>query len=1068
MRVNRYFTIPRPALAVLVPMGAAAAMAVPTSSALAACDTTGVAPATVTVTCAVNTVTTNTTNSTSPTMTSDRIQSFNADLVGQVNAGVTVSGFGLELDTTKANGSVSFTNNGTISLPSGNAVLTLTGKGGGVSYSGNGNVTGTGPNTFGLELVDSTLGAGAMTVNATGGSITAVGNSVFGLGVFTSNTGGINVTTSGGHSIDLVNTFSGTTNRGMFINNNGTSGDIVIVSGSHIFASGGASSLGAIIGMDVSQGGAGNINVTSNGVIDLSGTTQAGSSGIFLTHQGTSGNIAATINANIIAGTNGAGIQATFSNAGNSGTAGFTIANGVTISGGVGLAVDGGAGTHAVTVTTGTGSVLSSKNESIRLTGANTNLALTNAGSITSAAPLTTAVSVAGHLTGSNTGSITGASGIVASTAGSNFINAGTVAGLAGSAIQFTGAGNVLTLQNGTSISGSVNGGTAATFQLGGTTGSPFFDVTLIGVQYVNFSTFSKIDAGVWALVGTNPAVMPWTVSGGTLNVNGTMANSTMTVNGGTLGGTGTVGNTQINGGGTFAPGSGVPGSSMTVSGSLALASSAFYMVQLSPSTSSFANVTGTATLGGATVNAVFAPGSYVAKQYTILTAANVGGTFNPAVANTNLPSGFITTLSYDPTHAFLNLGLNFTPPAGPLNGNQQNVANALINFFNTNGGIPMVFGTLTPARLTQTSGETATGTQQTTFDAMSQFMGLLTDPFIAGRGDGATGGAGATPFAEESNGANAYAAKDTPRTKSERDAYAAIYRKAPPPVADPFAQRWSVWAAGYGGSQTTDGNAAPGSNTTTSRIFGTAVGADYRLSPSTLAGFALAGGGTNFSIANALGTGRSDLFQAGAYLRHAAGPAYFSAVLAYGWQDITTDRTLTIAGVDQLRAKFNANAFSGRAEGGYRFLTPWMGVAAYAAGQFTTFDLPAYAEHAIVGANTFALAYAAKDVTATRSELGVRTDKSWAMRDSIFTLRGRFAWAHDFSTDRNIGATFQTLPGASFVVNGAAQSADKALATASAEVKWINGFSLAGTFEGEFSNTTRSYAGKGVVRYAW
>jgi hypothetical protein len=53
-------------------------------------------------------------------------------------------------------------------------------------------------------------------------------------------------------------------------------------------------------------------------------------------------------------------------------------------------------------------------------------------------------------------------------------------------------------------------------------------------------------------------------------------------------------------------------------------------------------------------------------------------------------------------------------------------------------------------------------------------------------------------------------------------------------------------------------------------------------------------------------------------------------------------------------------------------------------------------------------------------------------------------------------------------VVNGAAQSADKALTTASAEVKWRNGFSLAGTFEGEFSGNSSSYAGKGVARYQW
>ena len=44
----------------------------------------------------------------------------------------------------------------------------------------------------------------------------------------------------------------------------------------------------------------------------------------------------------------------------------------------------------------------------------------------------------------------------------------------------------------------------------------------------------------------------------------------------------------------------------------------------------------------------------------------------------------------------------------------------------------------------------------------------------------------------------------------------------------------------------------------------------------------------------------------------------------------------------------------------------------------------------------------------------------------------------------------------------------DAALTTASAEMKWLNGFSLAATFEGEFSGTTASYAGKGVVRYAW
>jgi len=42
-------------------------------------------------------------------------------------------------------------------------------------------------------------------------------------------------------------------------------------------------------------------------------------------------------------------------------------------------------------------------------------------------------------------------------------------------------------------------------------------------------------------------------------------------------------------------------------------------------------------------------------------------------------------------------------------------------------------------------------------------------------------------------------------------------------------------------------------------------------------------------------------------------------------------------------------------------------------------------------------------------SEQPTGTDKSFAMQDGILTLRGRAAWAHDFNSDRNIAATFQT-----------------------------------------------------------
>jgi autotransporter-associated beta strand protein len=605
----------------------------------------------------------------------------------------------------------------------------------------------------------------------------------------------------------------------------------------------------------------------------------------------------------------------------------------------------------------------------------------------------------------------------------------------------------------------------------GGATFDTNANKVTLGSSLSGTGGLSKTGAGTLTLSAVSNYTGATTVNGGALVVNGSIASSSLTtVNaGGTLAGIGTVGALTVNSGGVFAPGPllGSP-QNLTVAGNLAFQSGAIFLVQVTPATASLAIVNGNASIAG-TVNALFSPGSYMQNNYTILAATGTRtGTFSDLVT-TDLPVGFTASLHYGANNVALDVTAAIAS-AGGSGTSQGNVAATVNNAFNNGSALPPGFVTLfgltganLNAALTQVSGETATGSQQTTYSAMSQFMGTLLDHLIGTDGSAST--SGATPYVEASADAGAHDFSGEQRSNYERDAYGMITKVAPRnPVFDPH---WSAWTAGFGGSQTTDGSAALGSNTATSRVFGMAAGADYWLSPNTIGGFALAGGGTSFSVANG-GTGRSDLFQAGAFIKHTAGAAYVSGAVAYGWQDITTDRTVTIAGIDRLHAQFNANAYSGRVESGYRFATPWMGITPYAAGQFTAFDLPAYAETALVGTNTFALAYAARNVTDTRSELGIRTDKSFAMQNAILTLGGRFAWAHDFNPDRGIATTFQALPGASFVVNGAAQASDSALTTASAEMKWINGWAAAATFEGEFSDVTRSYAGKGVVRYAW
>ena len=87
------------------------------------------------------------------------------------------------------------------------------------------------------------------------------------------------------------------------------------------------------------------------------------------------------------------------------------------------------------------------------------------------------------------------------------------------------------------------------------------------------------------------------------------------------------------------------------------LPSAAAYLVEVSPIECVERQVSGgTASLAG-TVQAVFAPGSYCARTYTILSAAGgLGGTRFNSLTTANLPAGFAASLSYTATDVILNL----------------------------------------------------------------------------------------------------------------------------------------------------------------------------------------------------------------------------------------------------------------------------------------------------------------------------------------------------------------------------------------------------------------------------
>jgi uncharacterized protein with beta-barrel porin domain len=880
-------------------------------------------------------------------------------------------------------------------------------------------------------------GTSGISFNSGSGIAISSDTGAFGISTTGDNASGVFALSNGGGAVTVTSagniSTKGSNAYGIYANSTGVSTGAVTVTSTGNITTAGTRAFGIIAGSSsnaITVTSIGNISITGNagvGILALS----IGAGAVTVT---STGNVTTTgsTNAYGITAVSLAGGTVTLTSTGNIATSGSRS---------YGIAA---ASLHGAVTVNSDGNITTAGNNSIGIHAYSSSgaVTVTSSGNITtqgSGASAIYARNSAGPLTVTSTGNITaagnGASGIVAMSNGGPImvtINSATVSGGSGS------GGGVL-----------ISGGTTNTL--------------------TNFGTVTALSGlAIGGDTGNNTVNNFGTVTGNVILGSGTNAfnnragglfNAGVTVN---LG----AGNALTNAG-TLSPGGAGAIQTTALTGNLTQTTTGRLAVDfnIAAATLDRINLSGTANLAGSVQLQASNP-QLGAFQQTFLSAA--GGTTNNGLSLQASPALQAQLVYPNPDDvAIKSSGINFVTPG--LNGNQTSLGNALNGAAQTAVLGGPIFNALLNGPtsldgyrqvLNQLSGEGATGTQQATVDAMGQFVNLLLDPYS--RGGASTPGGGVSGYASEADGRQ--------RSAAERDAYA-MFIKAPPPN---FEARWTVWAAGFGGSQTTDGNTAAGSNSTTSHIAAGAVGADYRITPDTIAGFALAGGGTGFVMDNGLGTGRSDLFQAGAYVRHTIGPAYIAGALAYGWQDVTTNRSVTLAGLDQLQARFNANAFSGRLEGGYRFVSPWMGVGItpYAAGQFTTFDLPAYAEHAVIGTNNFALAYGAKDVTAPRSELGFRTDQSFVLvdtlPDTILTLRSRFAWAHDYSTDRSISATFQTLPGASFVVGGAAQSADKALTTAGAEVKWRNGFSLSGTFEGEFSSNSSSYAGKAVARYQW
>jgi outer membrane autotransporter protein len=990
-------------------------------------------------------------------------------------------------------------NSGTITAGSsgnGIAVVGVSTFSGGIANSGT-ITAGTSGNGIAVSGVSTFSGgitnSGTITVAGTGGNgifvqgVQTFSGGITNSGTITAGSAGISVQFVGAFSGDIVNTGTITAAVGIDICGCVTSfaGNIVNTgtinaTGTGIFVGAVPTFLGSIvntgtitagigifvIGVDSFAGG-----ILNSGSLNGSNGIGVGSISAFAGGITNTGNIAVTftgIRVNVVS-TFAGGIV-------NSGTitttttfgAGIAVQSvdsffgGITNTGsisaaGVGILVN--TGCCATSITTFAGGIFNSGTITAGNTGIFVTLVSTFGGGIT------------------NTGVISGTTGILITSdvTGMSIFNSGTITGTAGTAIQFGGGVNTLTLGPGFAINGLVIGSGADAFQLGGSSGSGTFDVTTIGPQYQGFASFAKVDNATWTLTGVNNGVLPWTVQQGTLNVaagaalpsspfavqggilsvDGTVG--AVTVNGGVLMGNGTLGGLTVNGGGTVAPGHSI--GQLNVNGPVSFTTGSFYQVEANAAGQSDKIVaTGAASLTGGTVQALPQTGNYaLSTTYTILTAN--GGRNGAFSGVTSSVPFLIASLSYDANDAFLTLTRNtrfFQNQAGTSN--QQAVASAL-DTFPTNNALFLAAANLTGGATRQAldllSGEIHASVQSVMLDdslfARQAILGRLRQAsFERGGGPASALGAGGPLAYADATGRDALA-------------YAASARDFPikaPRVALPGPER-TWWAQGVGawGKINGDGNAAEVNR----NLGGVFTGFDQRFGDWVVG---IAGGYTSSSVSVSARASSANIDAAhlAAYAGTSFGQWNVRSGAAFTWHAIDTSRVIGFPGFfDQTTARYRAGQGQVFGEIGYGMAFRGIAVEPFAGMAYVHLDSTSFAETGGLAA----LAGGAGKEDIGYSTLGVRAATTYLLPDGkVLVPRASLAWQHTFGAlTPTANLAFQSA-GIPFTVAGAPIARDAALVDGGFDLRVTAQATFGVSYLGQLANTAQDHSVKG--NFSW
>lgn len=397
-----------------------------------------------------------------------------------------------------------------------------------------------------------------------------------------------------------------------------------------------------------------------------------------------------------------------------------------------------------------------------------------------------------------------------------------------------------------------------------------------------------------------------------------------------------------------------------------------------------------------------------------------------------------------------------------------RSVANALSQYVVDGGVLPLGFAILAvtmgpeelSASLAQMTGEVSTGVAPVGMQSMDAFLDTVLRSGPKSRALVSAPPAQAPPLGVVREDAF-YTGKHGSKTSSP------ILQPLSPEAGKVSQPRnWDIWVSGYGSRNVTSGNARFGHHERRSNNRGVAAGVNFLPSESTDFGIAVSWNTADFALNNGFGSGTNDTVFVALRGRTSSERGYLEGALAYGRSDVTTDRTVTIAGVDRYIAKTTAENIAAHIEAGYHMgiVTPFAGLRAQ------SFKTPAYSETTAPGSSSsFALQYDAHTTKSIRSELGVAMEWSADTADSAAATFGvRASWLHEFASNDPSTRSFQNIPDVSFPISGATRDRDSLVLAASTRVTNRNGVYVDAAISTELSRNSKDFGGSLMIGYSW